>query len=289
MVDPAGCRHSDSAPTTWGDDKKEKCDKVELYSHSFLWYLFRKMGQTVTLQSGRRGQDAVKGACKQSGPSCRHQNETLKNRERMIGRKKTACLPAGPGFDRRMSREEINELPLRRWDGPIQVISEPRACEHAVRQLRTEPVLGFDTETRPAFKKGQSFPPALLQLATPEHVFLFQLGGLGLPEGLRDLLTDPAIIKTGVSLAYDLRELNAIAPFTGHGFVDLGHEAKQLGIHNHGLRGLCAVLLGFRISKSSQTSNWSKKQLTPAQTRYAATDAWAGRELYYRIQTLKNA
>ncbi len=197
-------------------------------------------------------------------------------------------LPHAPGFDRRMSREEINDLPLQRWEGPIQVISEPGDVTRAIERLQTEPVLGFDTETRPAFKKGQSYPPALLQLATAEEVFLFQLAPLGLPEGLCDILADPAIVKTGVSLAYDLRELNKISPFDAQGFIDLGHEAKQLGIKNHGLRGLCAVLLGFRISKSSQTSNWSKKNLTPAQMKYAATDAWVGKELYFKLQTLKN-
>ncbi len=186
-----------------------------------------------------------------------------------------------------MSREEINDLPLQCWEGPIQVISEPGDVTRAIERLQTEPVLGFDTETRPAFKKGQSYPPALLQLATAEEVFLFQLAPLGLPEGLCDILADPAIVKTGVSLAYDLRELNKISPFDAQGFIDLGHEAKQLGIHNHGLRGLCAVLLGFRISKSSQTSNWSKKNLTPAQMKYAATDAWVGKELYFKLQTLK--
>jgi len=196
-------------------------------------------------------------------------------------------LPPGPGFDRRMSREEINASPLKRWEGPIEVISAPETMSGAVEGLRTNDVLGFDTETRPAFKKGQSFSPSLLQLATVDKVFLFQLSPLGLPAPVLELLTDPAIIKAGVSLAYDLRELKKISSFADKGFVDLGHEAKQLGIRNHGLRGLCAVLLGFRISKSSQTSNWSKKNLTSAQIRYAATDAWVGRELYFRLQTLK--
>lgn len=196
-------------------------------------------------------------------------------------------LPRGPGFDRRMNREEINALPLKQWQGPIHILSEPKRCTPALEQLQAETVLGFDTETRPAFKKGQSFPPALLQLATTKEVFLFQLAPLGLPEVLCDILADPAIIKTGVSLAYDLRELNKIKPFDDRGFVDLGLDAKKIGIKNHGLRGLCAVLLGFRISKSSQTSNWSKKTLTPAQMKYAATDAWVGRELYFHLQTLK--
>ena len=186
-----------------------------------------------------------------------------------------------------MSKEEINELPLNRWEDATHVISEYKDLTYAVERIQTETVLGFDTETRPAFKKGQSYSPALLQLATADEVFLFQLAPLGLPEPLRKILANPAIIKTGVSLDYDLKELHKISPFANQGFVDLATEAKQQGLKNHGLRGLCAVLLGFRISKSSQTSNWSKRNLTPAQIKYAATDAWVGRELYFRLQELR--
>ncbi len=193
---------------------------------------------------------------------------------------------SGPGFDYRMSREAINESPLQRWQGPVRVISKAADLSGAMERLRTEAVLGFDTETRPAFKRGQSFPPSLLQLATNEEVFLFHLSSLRLPGPLRELLVDPTIVKAGVSIANDLKELDKIASFNGSGFVDLGHEAKKLGIKNHGLRGLCAVLLGFRISKSQQTSNWSRRQLSEAQLRYAATDAWVGRELYFALKNL---
>lgn len=192
-----------------------------------------------------------------------------------------------PGFDRRMAGDEINELPLRRWQGPIHLVTDHNQITAAVQQLQKETVLGFDTETRPAFKKGQSFPPALLQLATKKEVFLFQLASLNLPASLRDILADPAIVKTGISISYDLRELKKITPFIEGGFVDLGRQAQQVNIKNHGLRGLCAVLLDFRISKSSQTSNWSRKQLSNAQLRYAATDAWVGRELYFALQRLE--
>lgn len=186
-----------------------------------------------------------------------------------------------------MAGDEINELPLRRWQGPIHLVTDHNQITAAVQQLQKETVLGFDTETRPAFKKGQSFPPALLQLATKKEVFLFQLASLNLPASLRDILADPAIVKTGVSISYDLRELKKITPFIEGGFVDLGRQAQQVNIKNHGLRGLCAVLLDFRISKSSQTSNWSRKQLSNAQLRYAATDAWVGRELYFALQRLE--
>jgi len=192
------------------------------------------------------------------------------------------------GFCSHISKEEINDLPLRRWEGAMRLVATHEDCTEAIQELAAEKLLGFDTETRPAFKKGQSYLPALLQLATARKVFLFQLGTLGLPEELRTILSEPTILKSGVSLAYDLRELKKIAPFQAGGFVELADEAKQLEIQNRGLRGLCAALLGFRISKSAQTSNWSKKNLTPAQQKYAATDAWVGRELYKTIKKYKS-
>lgn len=194
-----------------------------------------------------------------------------------------STLPGRPGFDRRMTKEEINELPLRRWQGPVEVINSAERAITAARTLAEERLLGFDTETRPAFKKGQSYLPALLQLATDDKVWLFQLGSAGLPDPVRGLLTDPSIIKAGVSLGFDVAELQKIAPFAPAGFVELADTAKARGIKNHGLRGLAAVILGFRISKSARTTNWAKPELTQQQITYAATDAWVGREIYQQL------
>lgn len=186
-----------------------------------------------------------------------------------------------------MTREEINAVPIRKWDGPVQVITSPGALDNALDALAEESVLGFDTETRPAFKKGQKYAPSLLQLATENCVYLFQLKHLGLPGKLVRLLADPGKIKAGVSLAYDLRELRKMSDFTPEGFVGLGRLSREKGIINNGLRGLAAVVLGIRISKSAQTSNWGKDRLTDAQIRYAATDAWIGRELYLALQQMR--
>ncbi len=185
-----------------------------------------------------------------------------------------------------MSKEEINTFPIRKWDGPVHVISSRGQLAAAVKNLSREAVLGFDTETRPAFKKGQKYLPSLLQLAGENSVYLFQLQHLGLGEPLIALLADPAIIKTGVSLGHDLRELKKLAPFNQAGFVGLGKLSKEKGIQNHGLRGLAAVVLQLRISKSAQTSNWARDELTRSQVRYAATDAWVGRELYLKLLQL---
>ena len=191
-----------------------------------------------------------------------------------------------PGFDRRMTKEEINNCPIRKWSGPVHVIRSNKRMINAVEQLSRETILGFDTETRPAFNKGQKYLPSLLQLAGENSVFLFQLKYLGLQEPLIKILADPAIIKAGVSLAHDLRDLKQLTPFTQAGFVCLGKMSKEKGIKNHGLRGLAAVVLGLRISKSAQTTNWAKDELIQSQIRYAATDAWVGRELYLQLSRI---
>lgn len=185
-----------------------------------------------------------------------------------------------PGFDRRMSKEEINACPMRQWTGPVRVVRSTGELAAAMERLACHTLLGFDTETRPAYSVGESYLPSLLQLACAEEVFLFQLKPLGLAQPLCGLLADPAIIKAGVSLNDDIRALNKLSPFTAAGFVDVGMLAKQAEIKNHGLRGMAATLLGFRIAKGAQTSNWARDVLTPQQIRYAATDAWVGRELY---------
>ena len=191
-----------------------------------------------------------------------------------------------PGFDRRMTKEEINNCPIRKWNGPVHIIRSSERMINAVEQLSRETILGFDTETRPAFNKGQKYLPSLLQLAGENSVYLFQLKHLGLQEPLIKILADPAVIKAGVSLAHDLRELKKLTPFAQAGFVGLGKMSKEKGIKNHGLRGLAAVVLGLRISKSAQTTNWAKDELTQSQMRYAATDAWVGRELYLQLSRI---
>jgi ribonuclease D len=185
-----------------------------------------------------------------------------------------------PGFDRRMSKDEINACPIKRWTGRISVIRNRDELDAAMRKLAGHALLGFDTETRPAYNKGESYLPSLLQLASDNEAFIFQLKHLGLAKPLRKILADPAIIKAGVSLDYDIRELKKLSRFKAAGFMDLADLAKKKGIKNHGLRGLAAVLLGIRISKGVQTSNWSRDVLTRQQIQYAATDAWVGRRLY---------
>ena len=184
----------------------------------------------------------------------------------------------------RFDSAAINRLPICRFEGPVSVVRDKAGVLEALRELDGERLLGFDTETRPAFKKGVRHAPALLQLAGTGRVYVFQLTGMGLPDQLRALLADAARIKAGVALAHDVRELRAIADFAPAGFVELEQLARRAGLKNFGLRGLAAALLGVRISKSSRLSNWAAPQLTPEQIAYAATDVWISRELYLRFE-----
>ncbi|HIB73438.1 MAG TPA: 3'-5' exonuclease domain-containing protein 2 [Candidatus Marinimicrobia bacterium] len=187
----------------------------------------------------------------------------------------------------KLSKTEINSLPLRYYNGAIRIIQTAEQAKNACAILIKEKVLGFDTETRPAFNKGQSYLPSLLQLAGTKVVYLFQLSQCGLTDSIIILLSNVNIIKSGVAINQDLTELQQILNFEPAGFVDLGDIARSKGLPHHGLRGLAAYLLKFRISKSGRTSNWSANQLTKKQIKYAATDAWVGRELYLKYKQIK--
>lgn len=185
-----------------------------------------------------------------------------------------------------ITKAEINELPMGRYEGPIHLIRTPEDADAAAKKLKKEKLLGFDTETRPAFRKGESYLPSLLQLSTANEVYLFQLKQTGFTKNLRKILADKKIIKAGVSIKDDIKELRQLTDFEPAGFIELADCAKKAKIKNLGLRGMGALLLGFRISKKEQVSNWAKAELTESQRTYAATDAWLGREIHLRLDEL---
>jgi len=189
-------------------------------------------------------------------------------------------------YKRTFTKAEINQLPLRHYQGPVELVSSPEGLALAVDRLGRERLLGFDTETRPSFKKGVNHPPSLIQLAGSQTVYLFQVDQLPPANGLQSILADPAIIKTGVAVRDDIKDLKRIWPFEESGFIDLGELARRLDLKTHGLRNLAANFLGFRISKHAQVSNWSREELTPKQIIYAATDAWVSREIHLAMAGL---
>ncbi|WP_372947487.1 3'-5' exonuclease [Mariniphaga sp.] len=183
-------------------------------------------------------------------------------------------------FKESITKEELTDLPLRWFEGDIYVIDKPGQVNDVAEFLSTRSVIGFDTETRPSFKKGVVNKVALLQLSTQNEAFLIRVNKVGLPTSIRNILASPEIIKAGVAIRDDIKGLQGIARFSPAGFIELQDHAKDLGIQNFSLKKLTAIVLGFRISKSQQLSNWEADQLTEAQQSYAATDAWTALNIY---------
>lgn len=184
---------------------------------------------------------------------------------------------------RSISRENLNELPVRRYEGPIHFIDTPALLHAARTDILAERALGFDTETRPAFRKGESYLPSIAQVATANGVHIFPLRYLDTHTVLAEMLAAANTAKIGVSLAYDLRTLKQVFPFQERHIVDLGVIAKRHGYEQTGVRNLAGLLLGYRVPKGAKTTNWAAPRLTPAQIAYAATDAWVCRELYLKF------
>jgi ribonuclease D len=189
-------------------------------------------------------------------------------------------------YQRIVSREEINELPIGRYEGEVCLVATPQDLEQALADLLQEAVVGFDTEKRPSFRVGETYPPCLAQAATARAVYLFPLQRLDCSAALVALLGDPKVVKAGVGLAEDLRQLKAVMEFEEKSVLDLGAVAKRHGVGKTGVRTLAGLFLGFRIAKGTKTSNWAAQRLSAQQIAYAATDAWACRELYLRFQKL---
>lgn len=184
-----------------------------------------------------------------------------------------------------LSRDEVNALPVRRYEGEVRVVADSADAAEALRSILEETVVGFDTETRPAFRAGESYPPSLAQVATARAVYLFQVRNRAVAEAVAQVLAAGQVVKAGVALADDLKALRKIVEFAEKSIVDLGSVARRNGLQQSGVRNLTALFLGFRIPKGTKTSNWARAQLTPQQIAYAATDAWACRELYVRFRT----
>jgi len=186
---------------------------------------------------------------------------------------------------RTISREEMAALPIRRYEGEVCLVTTPSDLERALADLRQEDVVGFDTETRPAFRKGETHLPCLVQAATARRVYLFQLRQPEVFQVLAELLAEVRAVKVGVALANDLRSLKLLFPFNEMNVLDLGIIARRSHLNQTGLRNLAGIFLGARIPKGARTSNWAAPRLSAAQITYAATDAWVCRELFLQFRS----
>ena len=180
----------------------------------------------------------------------------------------------------KLSKNEINALPLIQYKGDIEILTSKDNIQAAINDLKNYDLIGFDTETKPTFVKGPLNPPSIMQLACDDKVYIFQFDKDEIFKQLSLILSNKNITKCGVSVDRDLIELMYLSPFDPISFVDLGNVARENEIPHHGLRGLVAMFLKHRISKGSQTSDWSRISLSDSQISYAATDAWVSLELF---------
>lgn len=174
----------------------------------------------------------------------------------------------------RFNKEYINELPTIKFDGDVIMIAEPGQVDPAMDILKAATLVGFDTESKPSFKKGESYPVSLLQLSTQTAAYLFQLEKTGVTPSMAEFFANKEIIKIGVGIKHDIEKLQELRPFEPAGFIDLSALAREKGIIQVGARNLAARYLGGRLVKTAQKTNWAKQNLTSKQLSYAATDAW---------------
>ncbi|MCX6254437.1 MAG: 3'-5' exonuclease domain-containing protein 2 [Bacteroidia bacterium] len=186
-------------------------------------------------------------------------------------------------YQENITVEELAGCELSWFKGEIVVVDNLKIFDKVFQRLLGSDLLGFDTETRPSFKKGRKNKVSLIQLSTGSLACLFRINKIGFPEELIKLLSDPSVIKAGVAVHDDIRFLKGVKKFSPGGFVDLQSFVRDYGIKSSGLKKLAAIVLGFRISKRQQVTDWEAEQLTEAQQVYAATDAWVCHQIYNKL------
>lgn len=185
-----------------------------------------------------------------------------------------------------ITKEEINELEVYAFNGRITVVEDESDLGQCMQEIRRYKVIGFDTESKPSFRKNSNHKVSLIQIAVPGGVYLFRINKMGFKQGLIDLFEDPQVKKVGVSIHDDIQRLRALSDFNPENLIELQDMSNEFGIESNSLRKLAAIILGFRISKSQQLTNWEAQKLTEKQIVYAATDAWASLEIYRKLELL---
>lgn len=182
-----------------------------------------------------------------------------------------------------ITKQQIAELEKEVFSGNIYIIDCKEDVEDAVAFLSTKSALGFDTETKPAFKRGQVNNVALLQLSTENECFLFRLNKIGYPDLLEELICNHTVKKIGISLRDDFAALSKRTGRKPENFIDLQLFVDKFGIEDNSLQKIYAIIFGKKISKNQRLSNWEAAELSPAQQSYAAIDAWACLRIYKHL------
>lgn len=183
-----------------------------------------------------------------------------------------------------ITHEEINELPLGAFEGNVVVVVDAHHLNKTFAEINHHKTVGFDTETKPVFVRGHQNKVALMQIALPDKVFLIRINHTGLQPEIIHFLENENIVKAGVALRDDIKALQRLKKFEPQGVIELADLAKKAGLEIEGVKKLTGLLLGFRISKSAQTSNWEAADLNEKQISYAATDAWVCLEIFKKLK-----
>ena len=188
-------------------------------------------------------------------------------------------------FSESITPQEMEKLEFASFPGKIYVIDSVGAeFNRAIAYLRSQKIIGFDTETRPTFSQDQPrYGVALLQLSGPDKAFLFRINRMGMHRRLCNLMASDKIIKVGAAIHDDIRGLQRRHDFQPAAFVDLQKNVCEWGIRDKSVKKMAAIILGIRVSKTQQLSNWEAERLSESQCRYAATDAWVCREMYLKL------
>lgn len=182
-----------------------------------------------------------------------------------------------------ISKQQLSVLPAAQFNGELRLVEDEEEIKDAIDKLRESDIIGFDTETRPTFRKGQSNTVSLIQLSTRKTCYLFRINHVGLAKPIVDLLEDPSIKKIGLSIHDDFHNLNKIMEIHPEGFIELQNYVKKFRIADNSLTKIYAIIFGKRISKGQRLTNWEADQLTSSQQAYAALDAMACVEIYDHI------
>ncbi|MFZ4724675.1 MAG: 3'-5' exonuclease [Paludibacter sp.] len=183
----------------------------------------------------------------------------------------------------KITKEEVNALPVVIFEGKITLVDDLSKVHSAIQELRKNAIVGIDTETKPSFTRGTHHKVSLVQISSLDHCFLFRLNLIDFPAALAEFLSDKDVLKIGLSLRDDLIGLNKRHTFKPAGFIDIQTIAKNYGIMELSLQKIYAILFGSKISKSQRLTNWENAELSEQQLRYAATDAWASLQIYLQL------
>jgi ribonuclease D len=186
-------------------------------------------------------------------------------------------------FKPKISKEEVNEMPVVIFDGKITIVDESSQIKPAIEELLSTDIVGLDTETKPSFTRGTKHKISLVQISTLDHCFLFRLNKIGFPKELAEFLSNDKILKIGLALRDDFNGLNRHLPFKPANYIDLQSIVNNYGILELGLQKIFAIIFNRKISKAQRLTNWESAELTEQQQLYAATDAWASLLIYLQL------